>query len=921
MRQNKLKEKTDRFLEIRSPEKAVGLWSCHADFSTTLRPVEPTRTTLGKFFNYDLERFETHAEALEMMRAKGWKKTPSRKLKEFAAQYLGEKFDENGKGEWAAVPRWFRAWRNFATWLADSKTAKPYTDVRLSFGSPMTGFDCSAKRHRTSRVIFLRKNGRKFVAVMMKEGWHGWQIIEKPAYGPEPYERLILSGAKGAVWRTTDADMITELVRDKMMCLFEMEDDAMFDALTDERNREENLGAISRDFEFYVHDPNGAGERFYMTWSATFNPRKRRYEAGDRQKPRLVETRAEVGKGWIGRRIEVADPAKAAEAARWVVENNGCVVLPENSKDELRVAVMRALFYITFPEREIDAPGGLLRGYQLPGRMVQFATKKIRYDGSKAIVEDVRQKSKSAIERKRRLVVDTLLGRAANAVAVRNGLDREEALKRIERVGGRAVIETAAWRWGFMDGNAITLFAVTPQAGSLKLPDLSLALGFEHRLGLDGGKATAGKLVQTAQITPLRDSVDTMRFCREVKIKAKRVSAPRRGTEGDRVAYSADTVRIMRDEGNYYLLAIPKYARYKYGRDLLFAPGSESVAVHTYRCVAEGGTRARDRSRMEEEQLDFNKITGLARDGRVYLYSLDVGGDRWLFDAVYSTENKSPCRIVPTIPQLFQLGSAAKTCPSRKQNGMNIITDVPVDDEVAVAKIMFVFNPTVPRDGRKRGGRSWKAYCDAHPGDAGREAVVWPTGEATEKTLRESTLRVVEADGVLLTDESHLDAALDGMGYVVTQTDDPHGIGGVYRGYIISDRVFKSSDGRTEWRAAAKSDAKPDGKAQEKEKRLQMSGKPLCGVLSPKVAAEAEKEFSKLIEAEVLSDKKTARFFTLEAPIVIGKEFKDMVSREFRRVVYTGTMGWRKQLVRPSHEVALGIWLARLSVSTGAGKS
>jgi hypothetical protein len=92
-------------------------------------------------------------------------------------------------------------------------------------------------------------------------------------------------------------------------------------------------------------------------------------------------------------------------------------------------------------------------------------------------------------------------------------------------------------------------------------------------------------------------------------------------------------------------------------------------------------------------------------------------------------------------------------------------------------------------------------------------------------------------------------------------------------------------------------------------------------VLSPRVAAEAEKEFSKLIEAEVLSDKKTAKFFTLEAPIVIGRKFKAMVAREFRRVVYTGTMGWRKQLVRPSHEVALGIWLARLSVSTGAGKS
>lgn len=274
MRQNKLKEKTDRFLEIRSPEKAVGLWSCHADFSTTLRPVEPTRTTLGKFFNYDLERFETHAEALEMMRAKGWKKTPSRKLKEFAAQYLGEKFDENGKGEWAAVPRWFRAWRSFAKWLTDYKTAKPYTDVRLSFGSPMTGVNCSTKRHRTSRVIFLRKNGRKFVAVMLKEGWHGWQIIEKPAYGSDPYERLILSGAKGAVWQTTDADMITELVLGKMMCLFEMEDDAMFDALTDQKNGAERFGAISRNFEFYVHDPNGAGERFYITWSATFNPRR-----------------------------------------------------------------------------------------------------------------------------------------------------------------------------------------------------------------------------------------------------------------------------------------------------------------------------------------------------------------------------------------------------------------------------------------------------------------------------------------------------------------------------------------------------------------------------------------------------------------------------------------------------------------------
>jgi len=64
--------------------------------------------------------------------------------------------------------------------------------------------------------------------------------------------------------------------------------------------------------------------------------------------------------------------------------------------------------------------------------------------------------------------------------------------------------------------------------------------------------------------------------------------------------------------------------------------------------------------------------------------------------------------------------------------------------------------------------------------------------------------------------------------------------------------------------------------------------------------------------SDKLADKKTAKFFTLEAPIEIGEEYKAMVAREFRRIVFTGTMGWRRQLIRPAHEVALGIWLARL---------
>ena len=107
-------------------------------------------------------------------------------------------------------------------------------------------------------------------------------------------------------------------------------------------------------------------------------------------------------------------------------------------------------------------------------------------------------------------------------------------------------------------------------------------------------------------------------------------------------------------------------------------------------------------------------------------------------------------------------------------------------------------------------------------------------------------------------------------------------------------------------------DGKFDRQRYAEEKRKENAGKPLVEVLSPAIAAAAEREFSERIEAEVLADKKTSKFFTLEAPIVIGDEFKAMVAREFRRVAYTGTMGWRQQLVRPAHEVALGIWLARL---------
>ena len=121
-----------------------------------------------------------------------------------------------------------------------------------------------------------------------------------------------------------------------------------------------------------------------------------------------------------------------------------------------------------------------------------------------------------------------------------------------------------------------------------------------------------------------------------------------------------------------------------------------------------------------------------------------MGKDRWIFDATYTAANKRPCRVIPTIPQLFPQNSPNKTCHARRSNGSYLVTDVPASTDVAEARIMFTFNPMVPRDGRKYEGRSWKSYRDAHPADAGRETVFWPMGEATAESLKNATRRVVE---------------------------------------------------------------------------------------------------------------------------------------------------------------------------------
>ena len=55
------------------------------------------------------------------------------------------------------------------------------------------------------------------------------------------------------------------------------------------------------------------------------------------------------------------------------------------------------------------------------------------------------------------------------------------------------------------------------------------------------------------------------------------------------------------------------------------------------------------------------------------------------------------------------------------------------------------------------------------------------------------------------------------------------------------------------------------------------------------------------------------RFLASQSPVSSSSYVRpEAVAREFKRIAYTGTMCWRRQIRRPAHEVALGIWLASL---------
>ena len=137
-------------------------------------------------------------------------------------------------------------------------------------------------------------------------------------------------------------------------------------------------------------------------------------------------------------------------------------------------------------------------------------------------------------------------------------------------------------------------------------------------------------------------------------------------------------------------------------------------------------------------------------------------------------------------------------------------------------------------------------------------------------------------------------AALEAMSYVVVPGRGLREPGGLYNGYMLLDRVFID-------------DAQNAARSRDPRK-----GKRLADVVRPGKVAALERHFTELIEADGVADKKSARRFKLERPLKVTPELAPAVAREFRRVVYTGTMDARRQLVRPAHEVAVGIWLAGL---------
>lgn len=714
----------DKWLE-RSVEESTGLYCHWTHRRMNLVPVEgtPTVQTLGKFLNGDLLRWQTWEEMRRMIAAKGWKKGPGRKMAEYAAQYKG--------GE---KPLWFRVWDRFTKWMADAKESPRPEDVRMSFGWQSTGRDCFEEDLHPGRVVILEKNGRYFLAVMMKEGWWGWSVIQKRAIpGEESYNRIILSRGGGCEWVTTSASMISELVREKQMCLFEIEADDVFRAVTGPENKNDQYAHISRRFEFwYRRDPKLAeGDRFYMTWHVTYNPAKTKSDLVEKSNPRVLEIFRERKFAWASRNIEVTDAAEAENAARWVVENDGSVVLPADCTDELRFAVMRALFFVTFPGRPLTAKGGLLNGYQLPGRMLVRSQKGAHGDNAAVANEKIAGRRKQMSDDRRSHVVQTLLDRTRRILAERNGLSEEEAGRLLDSVGCADTLTKAAQELGLFEGNKLMLFTT----GELSLPDLSLAVAFEQRLGLESPNWKPKRLVQTTRIRPVEECRNYRRetFTRTYPIEP---IAAKRKLRGRRGGWIEDRRWIAKDDTGWHLIA---YAKDCGSIDRVLRFNGEGVELKAMRFVSDS-LRARTNMRIETTSFEYNALMKLAAAGHVGVWRVDVKNDGQFWNDLWSERNCAPCAVIAKLAEIDKY-----------------------------LEVDYTVGARFKRDGRKTEGREINAYLDAWPEDAAKPRC----GGFHE---------AIEKDGILVTQRQRMPELIDLAKYVVT--DDG------LRGYQLWDRVF-----------------------------------------------------------------------------------------------------------------------------------